>query len=458
MVLATIIRLELAYPGVGILAGDSAQYLSIVTAHGVIMVFFMAMPLLFGFLGNFLLPTQMGVHDVAFPRMNSAAFWFLPASLLALCQLVCIDRRYQRMNCFNIRELQSLLRNRFFDELLPVNSLNISTSSSKNAIFNLNFITNRGTSSSNVTPNTHFNLSYLYSNSLANFSNTTTGFGTQGSFFGLNLVSIKEKFTYFSYLIGSFTQFTASYMVLFLTTLLNSFYSVFYCLAPSVFKTSFSSLYSSLLMSPGLFLTINTFSRAPLLSLQGKNIPNFKSEGIAYKSGLFNLSSNPNYLEQFGLLESFNTSSRNLSVNSPDIVYKIKIGNYLPDSFYSSNFDFLQTTFNFKNIFSSSPDWFNSENSRYSIYQLTGPLGNETDSSSLNKKLNFFNFILSTEFLLKSTNTAVNDCITPSLNPVFKTKDLFISESFTLPILFFSQAKQVRILNNWRDLKLHRES
>jgi heme/copper-type cytochrome/quinol oxidase subunit 1 len=74
MVLATIIRLELAYPGVGILAGDSAQYLSIVTAHGVIMVFFMAMPLLFGFLGNFLLPTQMGVHDVAFPRMNSAAF------------------------------------------------------------------------------------------------------------------------------------------------------------------------------------------------------------------------------------------------------------------------------------------------------------------------------------------------------------------------------------------------
>lgn len=74
MVLATIIRLEMAYPGVGILAGDNSQYLSIVTAHGVIMVFFMAMPLLFGFFGNFLLPTQLGVHDVAFPRMNSAAF------------------------------------------------------------------------------------------------------------------------------------------------------------------------------------------------------------------------------------------------------------------------------------------------------------------------------------------------------------------------------------------------
>jgi len=40
MSLATIIRLEMAYPGVGILAGDSLQYLSVVTAHAVVMVFF----------------------------------------------------------------------------------------------------------------------------------------------------------------------------------------------------------------------------------------------------------------------------------------------------------------------------------------------------------------------------------------------------------------------------------
>jgi hypothetical protein len=74
MSLATVIRMEFAYPGVGILAGDSIQYLSIATAHGVIMVFFMIMPAIFGAFGNFLLPTQLGVHDVAFPRLNSAAF------------------------------------------------------------------------------------------------------------------------------------------------------------------------------------------------------------------------------------------------------------------------------------------------------------------------------------------------------------------------------------------------
>jgi hypothetical protein len=82
------------------------------------MVFFMIMPLIFGAFGNFLLPTQLGVHDVAFPRLNSAAFWFLPAGFLMLCQLVCLDRRYQRMNCFNIREVEALLKGRFFPDLV----------------------------------------------------------------------------------------------------------------------------------------------------------------------------------------------------------------------------------------------------------------------------------------------------------------------------------------------------
>jgi hypothetical protein len=121
MSLASIIRLEFAYPGVGILAGDSLQYLSIATAHGVIMVFFMIMPSVFGAFGNFLLPTQLGVHDVAFPRLNSAAFWFLPGGLIMLMQLVCVDRRYQRMNCFNIRELQGTLKRKFFTDLVNSN-------------------------------------------------------------------------------------------------------------------------------------------------------------------------------------------------------------------------------------------------------------------------------------------------------------------------------------------------
>jgi hypothetical protein len=129
MSLATVIRMEFAYPGVGILAGDSIQYLCIASAHGVIMVFFMIMPAIFGAFGNFLLPTQLGVHDVAFPRLNSAAFWFLPGGLIMLCQLVCVDRRYQRMNCFNIREIQGILKRKFFTDLVNVSDNRLNTES-----------------------------------------------------------------------------------------------------------------------------------------------------------------------------------------------------------------------------------------------------------------------------------------------------------------------------------------
>jgi hypothetical protein len=139
MSLATVIRMEFAYPGVGILAGDIIQYLSIATAHGVIMVFFMIMPAIFGAFGNFLLPTQLGVHDVAFPRLNSAAFWFLPGGLIMLCQLVCVDRRYQRMNCFNIRELQGILKRKFFTDLVNTSDNHMA---SESTLINMRFKNN----------------------------------------------------------------------------------------------------------------------------------------------------------------------------------------------------------------------------------------------------------------------------------------------------------------------------
>lgn len=34
-----------------------------------------------------------------------------------LAQMICVDRRYQRMNCFNVREIQALLKQKFFTEL-----------------------------------------------------------------------------------------------------------------------------------------------------------------------------------------------------------------------------------------------------------------------------------------------------------------------------------------------------
>jgi hypothetical protein len=72
--LATMIRLELAYPGSTFFKGDSLRYLQVITAHGLIMVFFVVVPILFGGYANFFIPYHVGSKDVAYPRLNSIGF------------------------------------------------------------------------------------------------------------------------------------------------------------------------------------------------------------------------------------------------------------------------------------------------------------------------------------------------------------------------------------------------
>lgn len=75
--LATMIRLELAVPGSHFFKGDSLKYLQTATSHGLIMVFFVVIPVIFGFFANFFIPYHIGAKDVAFPRLNSFGFWVL---------------------------------------------------------------------------------------------------------------------------------------------------------------------------------------------------------------------------------------------------------------------------------------------------------------------------------------------------------------------------------------------
>lgn len=72
--LATMIRLELAMPGSFFFKYDSVRYLQVITAHGLTMVFFVVVPLVFGAVANFIIPYHIGSKDVAFPRLNSLGF------------------------------------------------------------------------------------------------------------------------------------------------------------------------------------------------------------------------------------------------------------------------------------------------------------------------------------------------------------------------------------------------
>ncbi len=80
-------RMQLAFPGMpvpGFGRVTANDYNSLVTTHGSIMIFWVAMPVLIAAFGNFLIPLMIGCDDMVFPRINRLSYQIFLISALVL--------------------------------------------------------------------------------------------------------------------------------------------------------------------------------------------------------------------------------------------------------------------------------------------------------------------------------------------------------------------------------------
>jgi cytochrome c oxidase subunit 1 len=97
-------RLELMEPGVQYMCMEGVSLAAaavenctpnghmwnvLITGHGILMMFFVVIPALFGGFGNYFMPLMIGAPDMAFPRMNNLSYWmYVAGSSLAVCSLL----------------------------------------------------------------------------------------------------------------------------------------------------------------------------------------------------------------------------------------------------------------------------------------------------------------------------------------------------------------------------------
>src|SRR4029453_18143195 len=90
-----VFRMQTAFPGVhvpfyGLVS--AAEYNGLITSHGTIMIFWVAMPVLVAAFGNYLIPLMIGCDDMVFPKINRLSYQIFFLSVLVLLASFFVEK------------------------------------------------------------------------------------------------------------------------------------------------------------------------------------------------------------------------------------------------------------------------------------------------------------------------------------------------------------------------------
>jgi hypothetical protein len=251
-----------------------------------------------------------------------------------LCQLVCVDRRYQRMNCFNIRELQGILKRKFFTDLVNSNDhrnlfdksiigLRFKNNGQLNINHDMSLFYNFGTTTTAKAKYSTFTNNYLFSTS------PSTNYHVNDLFIKLSelLVYITNKILtahifdlskFFTPSNNSFNSFTSN--IGFQFSGLVSLVSSFTLMSLTSLQTLPKLLQDFLVMNTlvSFYTAIQTKSSFETISTDLRT--NYSSENISNLDSLQTTNSS---------MSEISTTLRFTRFNNPLISYDYKCGNYL---------------------------------------------------------------------------------------------------------------------------------
>ena len=247
-----------------------------------------------------------------------------------LCQLVCTDRRYARMNCFNIRELQGILKRRFFVDLVNshdhrhlLNTTMVGTKFKSHLNDNIN---------QDITLFYNMGLHNTRSNKFFSFyslsSPSADGIGVWNNFFLSNLYFISSNSTFSTYLhfvLNSVTFFFIKFYQTVSFFLFSSFSFLYDFFNGNLFQSILNTIFIN--FSFFIFPNFNTFYNViyPTHRETGSSSTVFSSDEL--------------YVSSSGNLFSFTEASSTPRFNrfsSVLVNYDYKTGHYIGtwDSLY----------------------------------------------------------------------------------------------------------------------------